>query len=209
MIFAHLPASYITTNGSKRLWNRGLSATEERIVYTVGIGAGVLPDVDVIFTSLATHRNAMTHTPIFWLISAALLISAGLAFRRKRPLLIALALALLIGTFTHLITDAIFVGVKMLFPFSDTYFRMRPPIRLIVEDRRLNYLLNPIFLTEIYTFLLAWIIWREKRASSPSIPTTERIRRHRGVLSIVALITLAYCIHWFWLCPALYCPIGL
>ena len=133
----------------------------------------------------------------------------GLAFRRKRLLLIALVLALLIGTFIHLITDAIFVGVKMIYPFSDAYFRMRPPIRLIVEDRRLNYLLNPIFLTEIYTFLLAWVLLREKRASSAAKTVTERIRSHIDILSIAALITLAYCIHWFWLCPAFYCPAGL
>ena len=109
---------------------------------------------------------------------------------------------------THLITDAIFVGVKMLYPFSDNYFRIRPPIRLLYEDRRLNYLINPIFLTEIHTFLLAWIVLREKRAENVTQAITGRILHHKDILAIAALITLAYCVHWFWLCPAFYCPIN-
>ncbi len=205
MIFAHLPASYITTNLSHKLWNQGLSPRQERMVYAVGVGAGVLPDVDILFASLATHRNAITHTPAFWLMCATLLILGGVLRPRIRYLLTALALALLIGTFTHLITDAIFVGVKMLYPLSDTYFRMSPPIRLIVEDRRLNYLLNPIFLTEIYTFLLAWIMWREKRADTVAHTLRMRLIYHKWILSSAVLIALAYGLHWYWLCPIFYC----
>lgn len=209
MIFAHLPASYITTTLSRRGWDRGLTAYQSKTVYALGTVAGILPDFDIFFTSLSTHRAAISHTPIFWFACAGLLFVSGVLVARRRSLLNALALALFIGAMTHLLTDAIFVGVKMLYPFSDAYFRMRPPIRLITDDLRLNYILNPIFLTEIHTFLAAWLLLREKQLASYRPTIKEGIRRNKGILTIAIFITAAYCIHWFWLCPVYYCPISI
>ena len=183
MMFGHLPGSYITMTLTEKLWRRGLTPQEVKSVYACGILAGVAPDVDVLFAGITEHRGSIVHTPFFWAICAAGVALLAIVFRQRQRLLLHLAFAILVGAATHILLDAIFVGMKLLYPLSNEYFRMRPPISSRYDNWIINYLLHPIFLTEIYTFVGATMLWRYRRAKASSRVVMGFLRANQGILS--------------------------
>lgn len=196
MMFGHLPGSYIAMALTEKWWRKGLTPQEGKIVYACGILAGVAPDVDVLFAGLAEHRGSVVHTPFFWMICAAAVALLAIVLRQRQRLLLGLSLAILIGAGTHIFLDAIFVGVKILYPLSNEYFRMRSPISSRYDNWIINYLLHPIFLTEIYAFIVAAMLWRYRR-TEPSPPgVVDFLRVNRGVVGVAVLITALYLLNW-------------
>lgn len=201
MMFAHLPSSYIAINLTESLWQRGLSERERRVVYVIGIAAGMFPDTDGLFMPIREHRASLLHTPFLWFVVCGAIASLALVFPCRRALLLNLALVVLIGTWLHLLLDAIFVGVKLLYPFSMNYYRFRPPISLRYDNWIVNYVLHPIFLTEIYTFIAAGITFKVKRDSVSLNRPLAILRSSRYLIAVAILITLAYVLNWYVIYP--------
>jgi inner membrane protein len=182
---------------TEKWWRRGLTPQEGKVVYVCGILTGVAPDVDVLFAGLAEHRGSIVHTPFFWMVCAAGVALLGIVFRQRKRLLLGLALAILIGAATHFVLDAIFVGVKILYPLSNEYFRMRPPISTRYENWLINYVLHPIFLTEIYVCVGAGMLWRYRRAEPSAPGVFGLLRVNRGIAGIAVLVTVIYLLNWY------------
>jgi len=197
MLVGHLPGSYVAMTLSERWWRRDLDLQEQRIVFGCGILAGVIPDVDVFFTSIAEHRASIMHTPFFWMLCAAAVAVLTIVIRKRRRLLLHLAFAILIGAATHILLDAIFTGVKLLYPLSNEYFRFRPPISSRYDNWLINYVLHPIFLTEIYAFVVAAMLWRYKR-TKPSPPgPVGFLLVNRSIAGMAVLVTALYLLNWY------------
>lgn len=188
-------------NLTKKYWSEGLNKKEQELVYFSGILAGVLPDVDVLFVSLADHRDSITHTPFFWVLCSIGISFLAIAVKRKRRLFFNLAFALLVGAFTHILSDAVFTGVKLLYPLSNEYYRMRPPISLRYDNLFINYVLNPVFLTEIYTFVAAGIVLRRNRNKESASDLLAILKSNKDLIGGAALITLFYILNWYVIYP--------
>jgi hypothetical protein len=123
-------------------------------------------------------------------------------FRRRRAFLTSLAVVILMGTWLHLLLDAIFVGVRLFVPLSDEYFRFRGPISWRYDNWVVNYILHPVFLIEIYVFVLAAAVFQAKRSNSGGILISSTLlNRNRKLLAISGLVTLAYAVNWFLIYP--------
>lgn len=201
MMFGHLPGSYVAMNLTTRAWQRNLGAVEQRWVYAIGISAGILPDLDALFLPLSEHRASIVHTPFFWLVICAGIAALTLVLPSRRQLLVSIALSILIGAITHLALDAIFVGVKLLYPFSTEYFRFRRPIAWRYDHWVVNYVLDPVFLTELYTFLAAGMVLEMKR-SGATLRTLPAVLRSNSLLLGLALwLGLVYAVNWYLVYP--------
>lgn len=124
----------------------------------------------------------------------------AIATERKRRLLFSLAFSLVIGSLTHVLSDAIFTGVKLFYPLSNEYFRMRPPIALRYDNLFINYVLNPIFLTEIYTFIAAGMVLRCNKRKEPT-NNLWILKINKYLIGGAALITLFYALNWYVIYP--------
>lgn len=201
MIFAHLPGSYVIMNLTNKYWREGLDKREQRLVYLSGVVAGILPDIDVLFVSVANHRDSITHTPFFWILCSFSISLLAIGVERKQRLLFSLAFSLLAGSFTHVLSDAIFTGVKLFYPVSNEYFRMRPPIALRYDNPFINYVLNPIFLTEIYTFIAAGMVLRRNTRKEPTNNLLGILKIDKYLIGGATLITLFYALNWYVIYP--------
>lgn len=202
MMFGHLPGSYVTINLTRKLWQRNLGHAERQWVYTIGIVAGILPDLDALFLPLLEHRASIVHTPFFWLVTCVGIAALALILPSRRRLLVGLSLAVFIGAMTHLVLDAIFVGVKLLYPISIEYFRFRHPITWRYNNWIVNYILHPIFLTEILTFVIAGIIFQTKRCRAGRCKWSTWLRINRYWIGMGALAGLAYFANWYIIYPS-------
>ena len=197
MMIGHLPGSYVSMTLTEKWWRRGLTPQEGSFVYACGILAGVAPDVDVLFAGLAEHRGSIVHTPFFWMVCAAGVALLAILFRQRKRLLLRLSMAILMGAATHFVLDAVFVGVKILYPLSNEYFRMRPPISLRYDNWIINYLLHPIFLTEIYVCVGAAMLWRYRRAEPAPPGVAGFLRVNRSIAGVAVLVTVLYLLNWY------------
>jgi len=102
----------------------------------VTVGAGLLPDIDLLFRLVdgRNHHDNETHSIGFALLAA---VTGALVFRLlrwRRPLLLALAVGL--AWCSHLVLDYLNVdtnppiGLLALWPFSDAYFKSPVPLFL-------------------------------------------------------------------------------
>jgi hypothetical protein len=73
---------------------------------------------------------------------------------------------------------------------------MRPPISSRYDNWIINYLLHPIFLTEIYTFVGAAILWRYRRARPSPPGVVGFLRVNQDVVGLAVLITVLYPLNW-------------
>ena len=141
------------------------------------------------------------HTPFFWLVICVGIVALALILPSRRQLFINLSLAVLIGAMTHLALDAVFVGVKLLYPLSVEYFRFRPPISWRYDNWIINYVLHPIFLTEIFAFIAAGIVFQTKRHGAGNCALPAILWVNRYLITIGALSGLAHFINWYVVYP--------
>jgi len=201
VIFGHLPGSYVTMNLTRELWSRGLTEKQARVVYLFGIAAGVVPDIDLLFVSLSQHRDSLTHVPLFWAGGCLAILLLSIVLKKHRRLLTRLVVAIAIGVLTHLLLDAIFTGVKIFYPFSNDYYRMLSPISWRYDNWIVNYVLHPIFLTEIYVFIVAGIILRRNRHKFRFDTVAVVVSSNKGFIVGAGLITALYALNWYVLYP--------
>lgn len=189
-------------NLTRTIWRRNLGHVERRWVYAIGIIAGTLPDVDALFLPLFEHRASIVHTPFFWLMTCVGIAALVLVWPSQRRLLVALSLAVFLGSMTHLMLDAVFIGVRLFFPFSTAYFRFRHPITWRYDNWIVNYILHPIFLSEILTVVIAGIIFQTKRCRKDRCEWATWLRMNRYWIGGTVVIALAYLANWYIIYPA-------
>lgn len=85
----------------------------------------VFPDIDLLW-AWENHRFSLLHFPLFWVILCLVLTIWGSQTKIKTLKFFALAMSL--GTISHLILDSvgIFEGIYWLYPFGATKYSLLP-----------------------------------------------------------------------------------
>jgi hypothetical protein len=125
MIFSHLPAGFITTYATKKVWRKGLTKRQTFWIFVIGTLAGILPDVDVLYYyvgSELSHREIITHTPILYAVISLVLFLFG--YFAKNRFVKSAGCVVLFSTIVHLVLDSTTAGVLWLFPFSKRLYGM-------------------------------------------------------------------------------------
>lgn len=177
----HLAGGYIATTAVLSLAPWSFSANELTALYIIGILAGWIPDIDLFafyfekknnnYSTNSSHREYITHIPIFWIAMFSLILLIGIIC--SSPFTIILSFVLLTGTMSHLVLDSIDYGIVWLKPFSSKRFCLFP-MQLIKEDPKLvatgsliyywnylkgAYLKQVTFYAEIIVTIIALIIF--------------------------------------------------
>lgn len=105
MIFAHGPTGFVLSYIFKKSFKK-------HFYFWLAFVFAIFPDIDVVyyyfFNAQAGHRENITHTFLLYLILSLIL----LFFSSKA------ALAVFVGSFSHLLVDSLGYGVGWLWPFS-------------------------------------------------------------------------------------------
>lgn len=117
MFVAHLPAGYLLT--------RRIARRPSAWQWAVGLGASVLPDLDLVRFYLFDHRRVPhhaygTHEPLWWALVAIPSFGAAWLQRSREG---ALMVAVFFGNvFGHLALDTVVGRIRWLAPFSERSF---------------------------------------------------------------------------------------
>jgi len=124
MVFAHLPAGFITTYLTKKLWCKKLTKKEIWWTFFIGTLAGVLPDIDTLYyyliDSSLSHREFITHTPILYVAIFCLLFLIG--HFKKSSFVKAISLVVLSSALGHLVLDSLTSGIGWLYPVTNLIY---------------------------------------------------------------------------------------
>lgn len=119
----HIAGGFIATNIVLSLINHNLSLSQVQLMYILGSLSGEIPDIDLLLFYFkknkktdSTHREYITHAPLFWLIIAIVISFVGITIGSD-PIFIS-GIVLLAGTWSHFILDSIEYGISWLWPFS-------------------------------------------------------------------------------------------
>lgn len=174
MFIAHLPAGYLLS----RFIARGRPAQHGSILAT-GIICSVLPDFDLAYFYLVDgrqtpHHDYWTHTPLFWLVVAAVLaLTLTMSGRRDQLILVGVGLA---NVLLHLLMDSIAADIRWLYPFSDLRVNL-VHVPALYKPWYLNFLFHWTFVAELLIVLLATVAatldWRRWRGRTVAVPATQ------------------------------------
>lgn len=181
----HLAGGYIATTIVLSTISSSFTHNELFILYLIGILSGDFPDLDLVFFYLGkkifksnkeTHRDFITHLPIFWMIFCAL--SFALGYINNSNFLMTLSTIILAGTFSHFLFDSIDYGIQWLKPFNSKrycIFKINNFNKFEIDQKNRNiqngsikfywnyiwlvYIKQPTFYTEIFVTLIAIIIF--------------------------------------------------
>jgi inner membrane protein len=159
MLIGHLPASYLWTRALQRWRN------EPRWLW-LGLLAGMLPDLDLLYFFLVDERQHLhhtywTHLPFAWLVAGGML-AALLSALPSRGLRSAASI-FFSNILLHLLLDSLSGGIAWLYPASDNLWRLvevpaRPGFWVW------SFVLHWTFLPELLLLALAgWALWSERR----------------------------------------------
>lgn len=122
----HLAGGYITTSIILNFVSIPLTSADLAVIYTVGILSGEIPDIDLLLFYLEknknkhkhrqTHRDFITHIPLFWFVFCLTIFFIGFLITSKFIML--LSAVILAGTFSHFILDSLEYGIQWFKPFS-------------------------------------------------------------------------------------------
>ncbi len=137
----HLAGGYIATTAVLSSIPWVFTQKELALLYIIGILAGEIPDIDLFAfyfekknnndSKNLTHREYISHIPLFWIMISLLIALFGIIF--SSTFIITLSIVFLVGTISHLILDSIDYGITWLKPFSSKRFCLFP-MKLIPED---------------------------------------------------------------------------
>ncbi|WP_457585748.1 metal-dependent hydrolase [Ensifer canadensis] len=152
MFIAHSPAGYLIS----RFIARGRPAQSGAILAT-GIICSVLPDFDLAYIYLVDgrqtpHHDYWTHTPLFWLVVAAVLALMLTMSGRRNPLV--LAWVGLANVMLHLLMDSVAADIRWLHPFSDLRVNL-VHVPALYKRWYLNFLFHWTFVAELLIVLSA------------------------------------------------------
>jgi inner membrane protein len=172
MLIGHIPASYLWTRKLQQ-WRR------QGGLLWLGLLAGVLPDVDMLYYYLVDgqqrlHHTYWTHVPFYWLVAGG--VSTALLSAVPSTRLRSAAAVLFSNVFLHLILDTVAGGIQWLYPASERLWRL-----LVIPRREghwaLSFVLHWTFLLELA--LCAWaggVLWRSRTPRAPAAPPTGGLR---------------------------------
>ncbi len=134
MIFAHLPAGFITT----KILEHRLHITgkkEQKYFYIIGLIFSVIPDFDVFyfyaFNSSMHHHKFSPHLPFFWLLFFS--IGAIFIYFIKKLIWVKFYIVALANIIVHLLLDSITAPLWWFYPLSNM------PIMLIEVPAQYNH----------------------------------------------------------------------
>ncbi len=161
MLIAHLPAGYIIATAASR------RATSPAIMAAALIGS-VAPDFDMIYFYASggrVHHHAyVTHWPLFWLVSALLILPL---LKWLRPAWLAAGFVFFAAAMLHMVMDTIAAPLLWLAPFSVREFEM---VRVPATHGNwiLSFMLHWTFLLEIAICVsaLGLFLIRSRRAGT-------------------------------------------
>jgi hypothetical protein len=159
MLIAHLPAGYILGTAARR------RASSIAVMAAALIGS-VMPDFDMIYFHASggrVHHHAyVTHWPLFWLVSAILILPLLKWFRSAW---LAAGCVFFAAAMLHMVMDTIAAPLFWLAPFSFHEFEL---VRVPATHASwiMSFLLHWTFLLEISICLsaLALFLMRRRRA---------------------------------------------
>jgi len=130
----HLAGGYLAATALIAVFHPDLSTSQINCLLIIGTLAGELPDIDLIFFNLAhrknqnieSHRNYLTHMPLFWILISMIIVSVGFIF--NSVFIEYLGWITLAGTWSHLILDSIEYGISWLAPISKKNFAIKKNI---------------------------------------------------------------------------------
>ncbi|MFA6100222.1 MAG: metal-dependent hydrolase [Patescibacteria group bacterium] len=151
MFLAHLPAGYLLT---KKLQ----SLLKEKRFLILGLVAGILPDLDILYFYLLDNRQTLhhdywTHISFYWVALALVSFLAILLFKQKKYL--TAATIFFANIFLHLILDTIVGRIEWLYPFSKvSYYLFTVPVKY--DFWVYNFIFHWSFILEIG--IIIWAI---------------------------------------------------
>lgn len=140
----HLAGGYLTATALLAVFSPDLSITQTNALLIIGTIAGELPDIDLLFFNIAhrlhhkkikngedsnvikSHRDYITHMPIFWLIISLIIVIIGEILNSS--FIIYMGWIILGGTWSHLILDSIEYGILWLAPLSKKNYALAKSI---------------------------------------------------------------------------------
>jgi membrane-bound metal-dependent hydrolase YbcI (DUF457 family) len=164
MLIAHLPASYLL---SRELQRR--LGTERHL--WLGLLAGLLPDLDLLYFYLFDgrqhlHHSYWTHLPACWMLVAALAFTVQLWSAASRSATVLVFANVLL----HLLLDTVVGGICWLYPLSAKSLQLfEVPARTVGGHAYLlSFVLHWTFLLELAVVIGAvWVWLRSRRRRSP------------------------------------------
>ena len=173
----HIAGGFIATNIILSLINHNLSLSQVQLMYILGSLSGEIPDIDLLLFYFkknkktdSTHREYITHAPLFWLIVSIMISLLGIVIGSK--LVIISGIILLAGTWSHFILDSIEDGIRWLWPISNktfclikekteqnSYGKKIGSLSYYVEYIRREYFRKVSFYAEIVVVIIAIFIF--------------------------------------------------
>jgi inner membrane protein len=122
MFIAHLPAGYCLTTLLLTRFARRENHQAYRRYLWIGLGASLLPDIDLIFFYLIdlrrhVHHSYITHIPFYWL-AGGLMVGLSVAMLRQRCVLRG-TIIVISNVMLHLLLDSVASKVHWLYPVSN------------------------------------------------------------------------------------------
>lgn len=138
----HLAGGYLATSAFLAVAPiAALSPTQTTAILVIGTLFGDSPDIDLLWfyiqkkfnkSSDKSHRDYITHTPIFWLIVSLIVVTIGLLDNSE--FIQYIGWAVLCGSWSHFILDTIEYGIRWLWPFSNQRFTLRQVPEVLIEN---------------------------------------------------------------------------
>ena len=168
MFIAHLPAGYIVACATQVIGKpffKAQNTASWKLLLITSMVFSVLPDFDLLWFYLVDHRQVLhhryyTHLPLFWLVLLLPPLLLTVALRRwKMSQYIAVAL---VSVLMHQFLDTVSGGIKWLWPFANEWTRWFT-VPAIYNEWIVNFIFHWTFLLELGVFVLAAVIWSERR----------------------------------------------
>ena len=165
MLIAHLPASYLLTRKMLQLPGLSFDHHFQQPLMRVGLVAGLLPDLDLLYFFLIDHRQHLhhdywTHLPLFWTgLFVAAVATCAMTHNRR---LFNLSLIVYANLMLHLLLDTVVGKIKWGWPLSDhAFYLFDVPARF--TPWLLNFILHWTFGLELVLVALALWIYKGER----------------------------------------------
>jgi hypothetical protein len=160
MLIAHLPAGYILGTAARR------RASSPAIIAAALIGS-VAPDFDMAYFYASGgkihHHAYITHWPLFWLVSAILILPL---LKWLRPAWLPAGCVFFAAAILHMVMDTVAAPLYWLAPFSFHEFEL---VRVTATHANwiISFLLHWTFLLEISICLSALALFLMRRRIRP------------------------------------------
>ena|SRR3989344_8724673 len=129
----HIAAGYLLAKSILAINQPSFDPNEQALLGLIGGFSGFAPDLDMFYAFIKergfhqtglkfNHREFITHTPIFWLVISTVVALVGRDFFWRY-----IAVAIFVGSWSHLILDSTFVGIRWLYPFSKKFYALKNP----------------------------------------------------------------------------------